>query len=464
MPVSKKRKKHSAKREPKKQKHVLLHREKDGEPTDVIPFLLYHPFENSKSKINVVYRSGEPCVVKSKHLDEYAFGSEERIIKVRDYMESVFNDYLSTTSDLDQFLNIWSSLSDTTVADTLDFTEYTSNAYAENIDAAENVYDMINDPDIKLDVSWLWSTSQYFNIIASPRVMYKVQRLWYDESLKAVTYAFVGYERFILAKDINLTIPITQGAMNIYFEKCHVGGDDMLRMEYNPQLPYIGDFYENNYNYMKDVADACVKKYGNGFITVRTDLIGQCFVDTIFTHERKQIKANMDIKRSKLYNPFVDIMSDYILKDIDEAEQNKDYNAYHTMRAASTIASALIISNKLLKDKKLSKPVKDYGIPKYVANGHQMDIRDLPERKTRILGSNIKIASVERPATPTVERVMRCHTLEWGRREHLRRLKSGKIVHVKAARCTRKCVDKAGVKASSAERATDYKIKPEQKI
>ena len=464
MPVSKKRKKSKqAKREPK---HILVNIDKNNNPIDVAPFIMYHPFGNSKSEINTVYKYGEPYAVQSDYLRSYTGGQKNRVLDVRNYIHSVFNDYIANTKDFDQALNIWHKLSDTTVADTLDFTDFTDNAYAENLDAAEKAYDIINTLGDSFDVSWLWSTSQHFDIIVSPRLMYKLVRIGYSDVRESVMYGFVEYERYNLTDDIYITIPMIQGVMDVYCDKFLIDNTGKINIKHCEQLN-LNEYYDENVHFIKNVTDSCIQKYGNGFNTVRIDLLGECFANQININEHKKIVHNGEKKKSGLYNVLVDIMTKYALKDLDEVKSagNKGYVAtYRMLRAMSTITASLIISNKLLKDKKLSKPVKDCSVSDPVTIRHEMDIRNQPERKTRILGNNIKIASAERPAVPTMERVIKYHVLEWGRKEHFRKLKSGKIVHVKAAQCTRKCIDKTGTKSNQNKQATDYKIKPEQTV
>lgn len=463
MPVSKKRKK--AKQTKHEPKHILVKVDHNN-GASAVPFIMYHPFENSKPTIDTVYKHGEPCTVQSDYLHQYTNSQKDRLLDVKKYAESVFNNYITNTKDFDQALNIWHTLSKTIIADTLDFTEFTKNASAENIDAAEKAYDIINTFGNDFDASWLWSTSQYFDIIISPRVMYKLVRIGYNEDRESVLYGFTEYERFNLGSDVYVTIPVMQGVMDMYFDKFFIENTGKIKVKQYGDLN-LKSYYDTNVGYVKSIADKCVKKYGNGFNTVRIDLLGDCHVIKIMDDEYKKVMRNKNKQNVRLYNCLFDIEDRYVLSGFAEAERTsgREYTPiYCVLRAMSAITASLIISNKLLKDKKLSKPVKIDNTPAPITVRHEMDIHSLPERKTRVLGGNIKITSAERPATPTMERVIKYHVLEWGRKEHFRRLKSGKIVHVKAAQCTRKCADKTSTKTNQTKQATDYKIKPEQTV
>lgn len=469
MPVSKKRKKQQQKKhEPK---HTLINVDNDNRPIEVSPLICYHPFENSKPSINTVYRSGEPCLIKSIYLDNYAKCDKKRMLEAKEYIESVFDNYLKNTTDFDQMLNIYSKSSNEYPVDTLDFSEFTANAYSENVDVTEKAYDIINTPGIEFDASWLWSTSQYFDIIVSPRLMYKILRIGYSETRQSVAYGFTEYERFKLDDDVYFTAPILQGVIDIYCDNCSVDETGKISTKHYAKHHAnldLNQYYQENTHFMKSIVDHCVKKYGNGFNTVRIDLLGDCLINKIAMFEHKQVINGNNKHKPALYNILADFITNYTVNDFDEVQKLADSSkasiaVYRVVRAVSAITASLIVSNKLLKDKKLSKPVKHSNESKNTVSIAEIDIKGQPERKTRILGSNIKIMSAERPETPTMERVIKYHVLEWGRKEHFRRLKSGKIIHVRASQCVRKCADKTQTKVKSSKRATDYKIKPDRK-
>ena len=66
---------------------------------------------------------------------------------------------------------------------------------------------------------------------------------------------------------------------------------------------------------------------------------------------------------------------------------------------------------------------------------------------------------MRRPQSLSKERIITYQLSEWGRKEHLRHLKSGKVVPVKAATVHRKCIDAKNLTKQTTQTRTHYVIK-----
>ena len=127
----------------------------------------------------------------------------------------------------------------------------------------------------------------------------------------------------------------------------------------------------------------------------------------------------------------------------------------HIETINAVVASAILIMNSYLKAKKLSKPVASA-----ITYGTDIILQNRSQRKTRMLGNNIKIMSDTRPEPPDHEKLIKYHTPEWERKAHLRHLKNGRVVEIPAGKCYRKCVDMSNVTSLMPQQAVDYIVNP----
>jgi hypothetical protein len=204
----------------------------------------------------------------------------------------------------------------------------------------------------------------------------------------------------------------------------------------------------------KIITDAYQKTYGDDYKAIELGCMGSQDISDLSYYIletcRKIInKQDLNILRNFLSRTQLHVYYDF------RNQSNENIETYHKSRSGGIFASDLFLTNKFLKDKKLSKPVKTGS----VQGEAEIILQNMPMRKTRFLGDKIKISSKSRPATPDMNRIIKYHIPEWERKEHLRKLKDGRIIKVRASHCLRKCVDMHGAKSNLPKTATDYKIK-----
>ena len=93
----------------------------------------------------------------------------------------------------------------------------------------------------------------------------------------------------------------------------------------------------------------------------------------------------------------------------------------------------------------LSQNTTKVSIHRSVSVTYSIGTSDIELRKERHFGK-IKMVSVKKPKTVNKQNVQRVYTtMSWARRSHIRHLKSGKVVPVKSATCTRHGVESAEI-------------------
>lgn len=376
------------------------------------------------------------------------------LLEIKNLIQKQCDVYLRNTTDLEQSLNIYDTETNP-VTDTIDLREY-MNLYFDNQsdDPIKSVRDIINKPDFTYDPSWFWSTSEYVDIIITPNLMYKLQRVLYDTIHNEVRYCIVEYQRFRLGSDVYIQIPTLMGIMQFAIvtvdNKSKTGKyiDNYRPLDNNKAYFDIKPFYDKM---GRRIIDTYSNDYGDNFKTLHNTTIGYDNFMSIYDDLQK-FHRHLDTSAYKA------LLKTIYAINKNDLYVNPDSETQQHFLSPSIISSALLLTNYLLKNKKLSKPVKS---PKTQNIIHEFDIgnNNQPERKTRVLGQSIKITSNKRPDAPAIDKIIKYHTPEWERKEHLRKLKSGKIVTVRAAKCKRKSMN--GQESKITKTAVDYKIMPE---
>lgn len=415
----------------------------------------------------------------AKQAEYVQYYNNEHAPVVRKQCLDIFTRFMAHIKDFDMALDLNTEISQNTVFDHLDLRDYMKNKFIFGPSIFEEVNDFINSDDFEYDPSWLWSTSEYFKIQLSDNLTYVCHRIMYDENYHAARYLCVEYRRFHMVGDQYIEIPV----LWFYFQVTDANVNmDTLTASHNAimepkEFPDTWKF-ETYYKGAKasrpvdrmdnTFVDSYVDKYGRYFKALRLNIGGMLFlpdmVDFIILDKKGYVGKHANTQTAGRINS---IMRAEVYPSFQRAKTPKEAEELsavalktHLITAASLIATSLFVTNKRLKEKKLSKPIHITNPDSSVTYKSEIILENQPERKTRILGDNIKITSEKRPEIPTMDRIIKYHTPEWGRKEHLRRLSSGKVVKVKAATCKRKCVDMHGAKSNLPQQGVDYKLTP----
>lgn len=413
--------------------------------------------------------------------------SEMAADALHSYVCTELNKYMQNISEFDQTLNAYGE--DTSrPGDLLDFSDLVNN-YLNHDDIPDVVHqmqDIVTADGFVYDPSYTWSTNEYFCIKFSETLRYACKRLLYDEREHSARYLCVEYRDFTSVMNRRLRIAtlwfvfeITDARINMDTLECthaeHMQFDDdwSFRDAYKADKMYGGDI-------VRAIVNSFVEAYGPQFNTLRFNIMGWRTLGDVLAWHRDNKKKAKDREAWRLTEDMLagmiaeDIYKNDTILDIYRSTQAKDnikqkYSAtvtfherLHVTAACSLVTSALVITNQRLKEKKLSRPIH-VADPAAITHEKEIILENRPERKTRILDGVIRITSDEKPEAPTLEKIIKYHIPEWGRKEHLRRLKSGKIVKVKAATCKRKCVDMHDVKSKLPKQDTDYIVKHPKK-
>lgn len=423
--------------------------------------------------MNVVHKNGYNAELHMRVLKDF---KEKTLLPMHTALYDALSRFMNDIPEFSKALNIYDPNPDVPEnfsMDTLDFREHTRESYTTGIDLVQQMNDLLNAPDFKYDPSWTWSTNEYFRVQLTDYLYYNCHRLLYDDEQHGARYLIVEYRKLTSACGEELEIP----TMCICFQVSVLNVDtDQVKYIYEPGTEPIEGITDNwdfeGYAQERTTGSAIISGYqdiyGPKFKAVRANILGVADLVNAMSHIKNDQRHYIDNR--KMPDRLINIIGDILDYDIcggltpqtpGFTQKQEFLRRYHMLAAASTVTAALMIVNKRLKDKKLSKPVHTADpIPVKTTQEAEIILENKPERKTRILGNNIKITSDKRPDTPTMEKIIKYHIPEWGRKEHLRRLKSGKIVRVKAATCKRKCVDMHGAKSNLPVQGVDYKVKP----
>ena len=362
---------------------------------------------------------------------------KQEVESYRDLIHAQFRRWLKTTAQLNQTMNIYDPDVDTSKIDTINFAEFGDDV----IEAANKA---LNDGSIQTDVSALWLFNQFVDIHMSPALMYRIERIMYDPLNIAVRYCITEYTKLKITDDITITIPMMSVVITA----------DIINVK-NKETAYAATERTTSVQgYKKDpedsrIFDALAKNAPdeNDFYAVRFGIMGADGLASIIGHLSDHHKHLSNTEYKKLSAMLKEI-------SVNDMPDLQDSNT-HMDKVCSVLLASIITTNKLLKEKRLSKPVKS---PQNTIYKSEIILENKPERKIRVLADSITITSGTRPVAPDMDKIIKYHTPEWQRQSHLRRLKSGKIVQVKASKCVRKCVDMHGAKSNLPRQAVDYKI------
>lgn len=412
-----------------------------------IPFddLRYKPLANiPDQKLSQFIRKTYPKPSVATESDFKAYN--DKIADIRSRFETQFSYILSCCDDIDPVINIWSpkSQSKTTVIDTVDFREY-----MKTEDLTGNAFRILQDDP---DIATMWSPSEDFDIIISDAVFYRVHRVLYDYVNIGIRYVICEYNRIRMSETEILTVPVNMIVLHY--------GPSRIRPGHNET---ICDLKPEKHIHINDKALAQLARFPDKSDTSDYHVVELCNLGQMgFLN----ITSHMMLHHSHLPKPTFRLFRDMIsciCYDIHEVLPTSQSNVVssaatdHIETTSAIVASAILVMNSYLKNKKLSKPV-----PSTVERSIDIILQNRPERKTRLLGDNIKVMSETRLTAPDHEKLIKYHTPEWTRRAHLRHLKDGRVIEIPAGKCYRTCVNMTNVRSLLPQQGTDYIIKPKE--
>lgn len=480
MPVSKK-KKHNKSRynSPPAPKDKLVHMERRDKKGAVLAFanLCYPDFGSSPSDpdavVNISSIRNDFALFKQEnqnYLDQIKAGkggpelvqkTEELYLATKLTIETMFDKYMKQISEFDQTLNIYEETENK--YDTIDIRELIRETYGNKPDIIRQMNDILNAPDFHYDPSWTWSPSQYFTIQITDNLFYRCFRVLYNETCHSARYMVTEYRTLHAIAGHSITIPtlwfffeITDGRFNLTE---HTVTHEAIT-EHSDNFPYTA-YLKGTDEHTTDTMEQIMREtyrntYGECFNTLRINCGGiLSLTDTMnWLGENKRAYKNNKAAYTLLTNFLKTTTAQNIYQEY--ARQSMDFTIHtHIITAASLIIATLVITNKRLKDKKLSRPVKASANIHYET---EIILENKPDRKTRLLDDTIRITSETKPEIPTIERIIKYHTPEWERKSYLRHTKSGELKEVKGGICRRRCVDMTNIKNHQMISGTDYKL------
>lgn len=371
----------------------------------------------------------------------------DKTASLKSKLEKQFDIWLSDCTDANPVLNKYNTdAARNTIIDTLDFRDYIN-------PEIQNHKDLLPQALLELqenqDITMLWSTQEFVDIKMTDSLSYRVHRVGYDYLNNAMRYCIYEYIKFRISDTEIIEIPTLQIVATVDIgriknKQTMYTGSKSASLEPYKKTPFQNAILEEQASIMSDP---------NDFTSVRIGVMGaNCLLNTeshLELHHSHWGKTEYRNIRDRIREFCADLYTVMI---------SKEKQAMHQITVVSTVISAIIIANSYLKKHQLSKPVNSK-----ITHEAEIILQNHPERKTRILGDNIRLTSSKRPQSPDMEKIIKYHTPEWTRKSHLRRLKSGKIIEIPAGKCRRKCVDMDNIKSNLPEKAVDYIIKPDAK-
>ena len=391
-----------------------------------------------------------------QQLSEKLNSNEEQICQ---YLERVFSSYIRTHKNLNKSLNIYDKNSCVATADMIDMRDYVkpcekSQGWLSRDILAEATEIINNNPDPCL----LWSTSEYIHLKYDPAFEYLIHRVDFDQNTNTIRYEIAGYYNCRFIKNNVIKIPVFQTdliARIIDIQDLRAEIDENRKeIESSDDVDTAGwakldvDAYEELTTRRNPPVENAIVFHTNG-ITSAPDLTKYCnqYTKKTVTNAKDQ-HIVLQLLRAA-YAVCIDYDNSKNSSQDDDKYIEDAYN-YLRQMVCQPLA-AIVLVNKLIADKKLSQPINKKSQPAHTkVTFEPADISDTasPVRKTRHLGSNITIVSQTRPTVANRDKIIRYITMQWGRKEHLRHYKNGKIVKIKATTVHRKCDDKIARKSN----------------
>ena len=405
----------------------------------------------SKTKINKTGKaykltsqvSGAPCEILAASYgaelsqvlsgqDKYTSKYISKICKNKDKIQSlskkitgVFKEILSNCKDVPDIMNVWSEKSNNTVIDTLNFSECISK---------EDRYNVMNEDAIRGlqvigDISALWSVSDTVDIILSDKMFMRVNRVNFDENDRTIEYCVYAYRKIKISDDNLIVVPIDCMSIKLGLIGKKLEFDEKVNSE--DMDKQIGNRIGLRVRYNKNMTPVC--EYVNG-LKVIARINGDFNLGNMLTHlinnHKHLSKDEYKTIRECLTNITYDVCGtnaeEYIFNELNKI----------CALSSSFVTSAIIIANKFIHKKEVSKTTN--AEVKHIVGD---EILKRPERKKCLLGDSIVFESSTIPKAMGIDKIIKYHIPEWDRKEHLRHLKSGKVIKVKASQCKRRCVN-----------------------
>ena len=316
------------------------------------------------------------------------------------------------------------------------------------------------------DIALLWSTSEYIYIRYDPTFDYLVHRLDFDSETKSVTYEIICYARYRLIRQIEV-IPIFQAKITVKISSIDEIARNIANIDDKVDEKDKNDLHNHSFenqqlrNYFDTRYFEQLRTKSNlrNIVTYRID--GMSTLLDLNEYCLQYLDGFLELDESDLHS--VVTMLDCVEQlcvDCDtksKVRQKKLKNndivsaVYNYLRQQITQPfSAIILANKFIQDKKMSyvknadDDIKTAKHKKHIAvYAEQSETNNQPlKRQVRKLGGDISISSFKRPCVMNEDKIIKYITMQWGRKEHLRHYKNGKIVKIKATTVHRKCDDK----------------------
>lgn len=338
--------------------------------------------------------------------------------------EKILSNYIEIHRDIDKKLNAFNI---SYPHDIIDFTEY-------NHDKLRTAAHMIQNADTSL----LWSTDEYVEIIPSTYEKFILHRKNFDIEKNEISYEIAYYMHIQMHdQNIRMTMPLIFAEINTFIKK----GTDIAMFQSESD----------------EIKDTTVALYQLDKTSVPADICNFVLNNVgKYAHDEK----DLDLYKSYIKLIVNQHMEMYVEHTNDKETAMQNMLTLFDQKISEALA-CIIITNQYIREKQLSTPVKNTE-PKltYTFTNHdkKQEYKAPPEMKIRIL-NGIKISSMRRPQSLSKERIITYQLSEWGRKEHLRHLKSGKVIPVKAATVHRKCVDAKNLAKQTTQTCTHYKIK-----
>ena len=364
------------------------------------------------------------------------------------FLEKMFSTYIGLNKSIDQKLNIYSSDFSDENMDIIDFTEYKSQA--DNACVFEAAYSYIKSES---DINLLWSTNEYV-WIKYQHSDYLIKRKKFDIDTKTIEYQIIGYETWTFVKNANFRIPV-------YVHNISLNIDSIIPLSERVKTSQHVNTQKITTLALQAIRMANALRPDDPITSIPAfdlisgnnlvDMLSYCkkYIDYTFKSQSSSDVASKKIMKMMISSIISNICIDY------QGETETDLSLIDFMRQKiSTPFACVALTNKLITEGRLSKPISKstHNTRIYDSTGSEHINKS---RKVRNL-NGIKITSSNRPIAPTVDRIIRYTTAQWGRKGHLRKYKSGKVIEIKPTTVKRKCMSTENATVNI--KTTHYKI------
>ena len=362
---------------------------------------------------------------------------KDSLVAISNYVCFLCSEAVKGCTDVPAEMNVWSKESETAVIDKIDMREYIKE-YGEYPQMA---LDAISSIQTIGDIGAAWTTNEFVDIMLTEDIFTRVHRDGYDTDEGVIKYTMYAYRRVRLSEDI-CTVVLAFAC------KFDVGIDGQrVVLSKTCDNPDNLDVLELDMKFVNGVKRYDVTKG----LRLKERLTGLVSFIDILTYLKDEYEWHDEHDKRFMLNLMYGINLDLFFSKQPMIAGNKQKNFDDL--CCEWALYAIVVTNKFIKEKKMSKPRKHYNIEACGIN-----FADRPDRKLRVLGEKITIETEECPQIVTIDKIIKYHVTEWERKAHLRHMKDGRVIEIKASQCKRKCAE--GHRSNKAKlQSTDYVIK-----